>query len=153
MIEQSYSQVAQPLKSTDFDELQDLIKRVVPSDLKDFYITQNGGIPSLSAIQNISFMEFDIRHFLPIKYKFNEIRPTVEGHYKGLFLMGEPTFHKKCIPIGFTELGDGIYYSLEKEDFGSIFYYVHDASHTQHYRPVASSLKLMLQNLVMSERT
>jgi len=99
----------------------------LPEDLTNFFIEHNGGAPKPNRIPLQNSNSFEVTNFLTISQNpLAEFRNSDRHAYgDGLITYikleyGNKYDEIKYVPMGHTLIGDMLYYSLAKEDFGNI---------------------------------
>ena len=94
---------------------------VMPKNIKEYYLTYNGGLPEKDLFKQNEKCTFFVNYFLPI------MSPDGLSVEKVLFLLNdEKTFPSWLIPFANDESGNFFCYSLRKQDNGAIYYYNHE---------------------------
>lgn len=104
------------LVQNDFSELEEIIKKPLPAQFKNFYLVNNGGyLP-----EDNSDNPFLLGGFIAIKYG----RVPVERTYERL-ISGFPEL-KEMIPFAYDDGGNCFLLSLRDKDYGKIYIWLMD---------------------------
>ena len=113
----NFSRTGQPLSLKDIEEVEKGLGFSLPGDLRNFYLSHNGGRPN----PRFFFKDEDwygVHQFLAMK---DDGKAGFEETYRILVLL-TPEFPRGFIPIAVDEGGDYFLYCIEGGDYGKIFF-------------------------------
>lgn len=137
-----------PLSTGDLDDVERRIGRPLPTELRAFYLTNNGGTPKRRCFYDEKEGEHALHEFLVMKHPRSPSTVLFEDTFDRLQTKG--LLPEKDIPIAVNEGGD---YYLLNEDTGNVYFYAMDYANDpgRAFRRVAASLHEFLNSMISDE--
>jgi len=107
------------VSDADIDAIEEALGFVLPDDLRQHYLTHNGGQPTARFFRKNDEI-FAIEEFLPIKFGMRGER--LEDAYEDI-VVGNDLFPQGLIPFANDAGGDYFCYSLRNGEEGAIVFY------------------------------
>lgn len=144
---------AESITLQDFEGLKKLIGAPVPEDFKELYLYNNGGTPKKNSYYD-RLGDYMCVYLYPLVGDEDAPYLTVESAWKLEFGFPQAVSEIpiKCIPFAAEDAsGDPIFYSLDGENYGSIFLHRHDTAFEK-IEFLAPSLNTFLSSLRIASR-
>jgi SMI1-KNR4 cell-wall len=140
-----------PPSASEIEALERVLRRQLPTDLREFFATHNGGIPQEAFFVQDGQPRFLIEYLTPMTLSLVAKNPAIptgpEYRIWTLNIPGEEP--KQALPLASGGFGFELLYSLDAQSFGQIFYFHPDTdAREKHLRFLANSLDEFLDGLV-----
>lgn len=146
-------EVSQALTKQEIVDLEQLIGEPLPKELEEFYLKNNGSIPTEGAIFYVDEekdIDVSIKTFLPIKYKRSEGDVLFEDIYR-TFILGKKLISPDFIPFALDEGAYPYCYAIAEKSI-HLFYMDDLETEDGPMRFIASSLKKFMDGLTTEDK-
>jgi len=140
--------IKKSITNEDIQKLENKYKFIFPKDIREHYLTFNGGQPDKNIFVDDGY-EYVISYFIPIKFGANKrTLETVLGIFRD-----DEDFPTWLIPFADEPGGDLYCFSIASDDAGAIYYWDHECvdNPEESYGYLAESIKVFIEQMLTDE--